>query len=82
LFEKGYEPKKGHGHQFVCFCKLELMRLGLCVEDVVALLLCCGQLHRLTDTATLEVAEELYLTLHEFMHWHECGLLGGAKPKN
>jgi hypothetical protein len=32
------------------------------------------------DVATIEVAEELYLMLHELMHWHEGGLLGGAKP--
>jgi hypothetical protein len=31
-------------------------------------------------TATVEVAEELYLMLHELMHWHERGLLGCVKP--
>jgi hypothetical protein len=34
------------------------------------------------DIATVKVAKELYTMPHEFMHWHECGLLGGTKPTN
>jgi hypothetical protein len=34
------------------------------------------------DVATVEEVEELHLMLHEVMHWHEDGLLGGAKPMN
>ncbi len=30
--------------------------------------------------ATLEIAEELYSTPHELVHWHESGLLGSTKP--
>jgi hypothetical protein len=32
------------------------------------------------DAVTVKVTEELYSTLHELMHRHEGGLLGGAKP--
>ncbi len=34
----------------------------------------------MTDVATIKVGEELYSMPHELMHWHEGGLLGGAKP--
>ncbi len=80
LLEKGDEPKWVHGHRLVCIHKLKLMRLGLHKEDLFALLLRCGQLHCLTDVATVKVAEELYLTPHELMHRDEGGLLGGTKP--
>jgi hypothetical protein len=79
LFEKSYEPKRVGGHCFVHFCKFVLMRLWLCEEDLFGLLLCCGQLHHVTDIATVKVAEELYLTPHEFIYWHDGGLLGCAK---
>jgi hypothetical protein len=68
LLEKGNEPKRGHGHHLVCLCRLKLMCLGLRKEDLFALLLHCGKLHRLTDVATVKVAEELYSMLHELMH--------------
>jgi hypothetical protein len=48
LLEKDYELKRVHGHHFVCFCKLVLMHLGLRKEDLIALLLGCGQLHHST----------------------------------
>jgi hypothetical protein len=32
------------------------------------------------EVATLEIAEELYSTPHELVHWHEGGLLGCTKP--
>jgi hypothetical protein len=34
------------------------------------------------EVATLKVAEKLYSTLHELVHWHESGLLGRTKPAN
>jgi hypothetical protein len=34
----------------------------------------------LTEIATVEKADELYLTPHELVHWHESRLLGGTKP--
>jgi hypothetical protein len=36
----------------------------------------------LAEVATLEVAEKLYLTPYELVHWHESGLLGRTKPAN
>jgi hypothetical protein len=42
LLKKGYEPKRVRGHCLVCFCKLVLMHLVLCKEDLFALLLDCG----------------------------------------
>ncbi len=32
------------------------------------------------DVAIVKIAEELYSMPHKLMHWHEGGLLGGAKP--
>jgi hypothetical protein len=80
LLEKDNDPKQVCGHRFVCIPKLKLMCLGLHREDLFALLLCHGQLHRSTDAATVKVTEELYSTPHESMHWHMGGLLGGTKP--
>jgi hypothetical protein len=34
----------------------------------------------LTEVTPIEVAEELHSLLHKLMNWHECGLLGYAKP--
>jgi hypothetical protein len=56
------------------------MRLGLHKEDLFALLLHHWQLHHSTDVTTIKVAEKLYLTPHEPMHWHEGRLLGGTEP--
>ncbi len=58
------------------------MRHRLHEEDLFTLLLHCGYVHRLTEVATLEVAEELHSTPHELMHWHEYRLLGCTKPAN
>ncbi len=62
--------------------KLELMHLGLREEDLLTLLLHCGYFYHSTEVATLEVAEKLYSTPHELVHWHESGLLGSTKPVN
>ncbi len=58
------------------------MRLRLCKEDLLTLLLHHGYVHCLTEVATLEVAEKLHLLPRELVHWHECGLLGRTKPAN
>jgi hypothetical protein len=68
--------------RLVQVCKLELMRLGLCADDLFTILLRHEYLHHLTEVATLVIAEKLYLTLHELVHWHESGLLGHTKPAN
>ncbi len=80
LLEKSNELEQVHGHHLVCIYKLELMCLGLHKEDFFTLLLCCVYLHCSTDVATIKIADELYLTPHELMHWHEGGLLGSTKP--
>ncbi len=36
----------------------------------------------MTEVVTLEVAEKLHLTPHDFMHRHESGLLCHTKPAN
>ncbi len=69
-------------HCLVQVCKLVLVHLRPREEDLLTLLLCCGYFHGLTEVATLRVAEKLYLTLRELVHWHECGLLGRTKPAN
>jgi hypothetical protein len=34
------------------------------------------------EVVALKVAEKLYLTMHELVHWHESGLLDRTKPEN
>jgi hypothetical protein len=80
LLEKSNELKRVHGHRLVCILKLKLMRPGLQKEDWFALLLHHGQLHCSMEVATINVADEQYLTPHELMHHHEGGLLGSMKP--
>jgi hypothetical protein len=80
LLKESNELERVCGHCLGCICKLELIRLGLCKEDLFTLLLCCGYLHCLTEVATVKIADELYSRPHELMHWHEGGLLGGTKP--
>jgi hypothetical protein len=69
-------------HPLVQVCELELMCLGMRKEDLFTLLLCHGYFHCSTEVATLEVAEKLHLTLHDFVHQHESRLLSCAKPAN
>ncbi len=82
LLQKSHKSKRVRGHHFVCLCELKLMHFWLREKDVFHFFLCCGKLHYLMEESTVEIAEELHLALHEFMHWHECGLLGNAKPTN
>jgi hypothetical protein len=69
-------------HHFVQVRELVLVCLGLHKEDFFALLLHHGYFHCSTEVATLEVAEKLYSTPHELVHWHKSGLLGCTKPAN
>ncbi len=80
LLEESDELEQVSGHRLVCIRKLKLMHLKLPKEDLFTPLLCCGYLHRSSEVATIEIADELYLTPHELMHWHESGLLGSTKP--
>jgi hypothetical protein len=80
LVKESNELERISGHRLVQFHELELICLGLCKEDLFTLLVCSGYFHHLMEVTTLEVAEELYLTLHELMHWRESRFLGSTKP--
>jgi hypothetical protein len=62
-------------HRLVQVCKLVLVRLRLREEDLLALLLRHGYVHHLTEVATLEVAEKLYLMPREHVHCMRAGFL-------
>ncbi len=70
LLEERNELEWVSGHHLVQVCKLELMCLGLHKEDLFALLLRRGYFHHLTEVAILKIAEKLYSTPQELMHWH------------
>jgi hypothetical protein len=82
LLEESNKLERVGRHHLVQVCKLELMPLGLCEEDLFTFLLCHGYFHHLTEVAILEIAEKLYSTPHELVHWHESRLLGRTKPAN
>jgi hypothetical protein len=82
LLEEGNHSERVDRHHLVQVGKLVLVRLRLCEEDLFTLLLCCGYIHHSTEVVALNVAEKLYLTMHEFVHWHESRLLGRTKPAN
>ena len=80
LLEESNHPEQVSRHRLIQVRELELMCLGLQEEDLFTLLLCCGYFHRSMEIATLKIAEELHLTLHKLVHWHESGLFGRMKP--
>ncbi len=81
LLNEGDELEQVSGHHLVQVHKLELMHLGLCKEDLFTLLLHHGYFHCSMEVATLsKIAEKLYSTPHELMHWHESRLLSSTKP--
>jgi hypothetical protein len=80
LLEEGNELNRVSRHHFIQVHNLVLMCLRLRKEDLFTLLLRHGHFHCSSGAATLEIAEELYSTLHELLHWHEGGLLGCTKP--
>jgi hypothetical protein len=80
LLKESNELEQVSEHHLAQIRELELMRFGLRKEDLFTLLLHRGHFHQSTEVATLEIAEELYSTPHELVHWHESGLLGGMKP--
>ncbi len=82
LLKESNELERVSRHHLVQVREHELMRLGLRIENLFTLLLCCGYFHRSTEVATLKIAEKLYSTLHELMHWHDSRLLGRTKPAN
>ncbi len=81
LEEENHSERVGR-HCLVQVGKLVLVRLRLCKEDLFTFLLRRGYIHCLTEVVALKVAEKLYSTMHELVHWHESGLLGHTKPAN
>ncbi len=82
LLEEGNHSERVGRHRLVQVGKLVLVRLRLRKEDLFTLLLHHGYVHCLMEVVALEVAEKLYSTMHELVHWHESGLLGRTKPAN
>ncbi len=82
LLKEGTHSEQVGRHHLVQVSELVLVHLRLRKEDLFTLRLCRGYVHRLMDVVALKVAEKLYSTMHELMHWHESGLLGCTKPAN
>ncbi len=82
LLKVGNHSERVRRHCIVQVSELVLVHLGLREEDLFTLLLRCGYVHCLTEVVALKVAEKLYSTMHELVHWHESGLLGHTKPAN
>ncbi len=82
LLKEGNHSERVGRHRLVQAGKLDLVRLRLHEEDLLTLLLRHGYLHCSMEVVALKVAEKLYLMMHEFVHWHESGLLGCTKPAN
>jgi hypothetical protein len=81
LLEEGNHSEHGR-LRLVQVGKLVLVCLRLRKEDLFTLLLRHGYIHCSMEVVALKVAEKLYLTMHELVHWHEGGLLGCTKPAN
>ncbi len=82
LLEESDQLERVSGHRLVQVRKIELMRLGLCKEDLFTPLLRRGYFHCLMEVATLKIAEKLYSAPHELVHRHESRILGRMKPAN
>jgi hypothetical protein len=82
LLEEGNHLEQVSRHHLVQVGKLVLVHLWLLEEDLFTYLLRCRYVHRSTEVTTLKVAEKLYLTPHELVHWHESGLLRSMEPAN
>jgi hypothetical protein len=82
LLKEGNHSEGVGRHRLIQVGKLVLVRLRLRKEDLSTLLLLHWYIHHLMEVVTLKVAEELHLMPHDFMHWHESGLLGHTKPAN
>ncbi len=82
LLKEGNHSERVGRHHLVQVGELVLVRLRLREEDLFTLFLRHGYVHHLMELVALEVAEKLYSTTHELVHWHESGLLGRMKPAN
>ncbi len=82
LLEEGNHSEQVGRYHLDQVGELDMVHLRLCKEDLFTLLLHCGYVHRSAEVVTLKVAENLHLTPHELVHWHESGLLCCTKPSN
>jgi hypothetical protein len=82
LLKEGNHSKPDGRYHLVQVSKLVLVHLRLREEDLFTLLLRCGYVHCSTEVVTFKVAEKMHSTPHEFVHWHESGLLCRTKPAN
>ncbi len=80
LLKESNTLERVSGHCLIQIHELDLFCLGLHEEDLFTLLFHREHFHCSTEVAALKIAEELYLMPYELVHWHESGLLGGAKP--
>ncbi len=82
LLKEGNHLERVSRHHLVQVSKLVLVHLGLHKEDLFTLLLRHRYVHHLTEVTTIKVAEKLYSTPHELVHWHESKLLRSTEPTN
>jgi hypothetical protein len=83
LLKEGKHSERVGRQRLVQVGKLVLVRLRLHKEDLFTLLLCHGYNHHSTELVALKVAEKLYSTTDELVHWHESVFLGrSTKPAN
>jgi hypothetical protein len=82
LLKEGNHSERVGRHHLIQVGTLVLVHLRLREEDLFTFLLRRGYVHCSTEVVALKVAEKLYSTMHELVHWHERGLLGRTKPAN
>jgi hypothetical protein len=82
LLKESNHPERVSSYHLVQINELVLVHLRLREEDLFILLLHCRYVHCLTEVAKLEVADKLYSTPHELVHWHESGFLRSTEPGN
>jgi hypothetical protein len=82
LLKEGNHSEQVGRYHFVQVSKLVLVHLRLHEEDLLTLLLRSGYVQHSMEVVTFKVVEELHLTPHELMHWHESRLLCHTKPVN
>ncbi len=82
LLKEGNHLERVSRHCLVQVGELVLVHLELHKENLFTLLLRCRYVHHSTEVTTLKVAEKLYSTPHELVHWHESGLLRSTEPAN
>jgi hypothetical protein len=79
MLKEGNHSERVGRHRLVQVSELFLVRLRLREEDLFTLLLHHGYVHHSMEVVAYEVAEKLYSTTHELVHWHESGLGKASK---